>query len=482
MDCCQDVPVLSCRIVDIEKRIEPIQYTDGVLEVDAPVSIGDALIVGGAEISTTTGRINMPAKTLVNGAPLLSDAFTGLSLPANTKISGYYPVTEQYYYYYTAASGNAIYEGYILNGQPQPVGSRTAASNQRCFSFIVPEDSILTSLSVLFTYPPGSYGTTIASGFLDVMDTNLAVYYTGVYFEVPASSSGRGFVENQFEYLVRKGDSVAVYIQRNPTLFGASTAFATLGFKVAPPQSLTSTRFMSSITPMLSSPTTVNRFPANGILSSIANRPTHIMEQLERLQAGQPIHGRPLTPHDYQTRMKAGRTYDDLEKVLMFFFGEKRDGSFVDISSSTSFNNSQRLQQDYGWQGIQVSHDDIGSMVVETDADYLSLDRCPVPAFEAFAPTLATRKFGFVTVGHDGDGDAQSVIGNALQYHGYARIFTDVLVAKSADHAVREDWFAHLGVVDPNTLQKIREHPENTEGTTSARCLAIIRMLFDYRF
>lgn len=499
MDCCQDIPTLSCLMVDIEKRITPLQFSNQVLTVDIPITVQDSLDVGGATISVENDHINLPARTLVNGAPLLSSAFENdiFPLPINTMIDGYFPITEQYYYYFTATNGSFQYNGYILNGQPTSVSTRVSNSNQRCFSFVAPEDCVLTSLTFLLTFVPGNYGTSpIASVMVDVMDTNMSVYYTGVYIDVPAPSSNtldRMFVETQFQYYVQKGDSVAVWVQRNILAMETRTAFATLGFKVLPPQSLATLAcsFFDWKTTITHSQT-----PFNNILNSIINRPIHIVDQLEILQTcGKLYYGRKLTNMDYKQRLSVQEPiYDDQEQFVLFFCN-KKSGWCMDISSS--FENTKNLREEHSWQGVLIGDrndredvidmnddeflDNMSQLDFPLHMDYLSMDfeeDMNGMSIEKVLSVIDKYKFAVVTFRHNGDPDMQSIIGNALIYSDYRYLFVNVLVEKGKESNVLENWYAHPDFIDPQMIQRIQEHPSNNEFMSSQTCIQLLQQLF----
>lgn len=503
-NCCQDVPKLACSTENIMKRIEPIDYINGILTVNSPLNVSDSLSIGGAQMSVLKDHINLPARTLINGVPLLSDAFLDdvISLPTSTKIDGYFPITEQYYYFYTATDGTLVYTGYIVNGLETPVSTRTAAQDPRAYSFVAPEDCVLSSLKFLYTFQAGSYtGTSpIASVLIDVVDTNLVVYYTGFYMDVPAPSSntiGRVFVEQDFEYFVRKGDSVGVWVQDNVLVSGSIAPYAVLGYKILPPQTLLSSPSMfQGLKQML--PTSYNRFPFNNIMNSMANRPTNINDQIAFLRSAKTsseIYGRSMTTYDFEARLNMNRSSVDHAGIALFFSKNKPDGWYIDLSSS--FNNTEKMETQYNWKGILmgpteptdqrsssfyvnenflspdiITQCNLSSSIV----DYLSIDiDDPTHVFEIiekFTPVLDQYKFSFVTVRHDFNQDIQSKAAYLLFSYGYTRIFTNVIIRYNG---TCEDWYAHPHVLDSSLLERISEHYRNHFNIQFQECVDIIK-------
>lgn len=473
--CCQDISKLSCSVVDILKRIQPIQYTsDDILLLDSPVSVEDAMSVGGAEVSIVGNHINLPARTLINGVPLLSDAFTNdiLSLPLTTKINGYYPITEQYYYYFNAQEGSFSYKGYIVNGRTYPVNVRTATQDPHGFSFIVPENCVLTSLKLLYVMKPGIFATpTDATIFIDVVDTNLNPYYTGVFLTIPKpASNSRTFVETQFEYYVQKGDSVAVWVQGDAQFLGSITPFAILGFRVLP---------------------TGTPLPSTQPSSLYASEPYPTSGPFFNM-----LYGVSMRASDYNTRLLSAaenRSSAYQDGFAYFFSNQKTEGTFVDISES--FRNTQTLETDYQWKGVLVgptSADRILSIQVSPNAlspdlltqyempthiDFLSFDLKDVfPAFDTLIPVLSHFQFGFATIRHNDDPNVRMETRDSMLVHGYTRVFTDVLMVSDKNGwTAMEDWYAHPDIADAILIQKIVEHPDNKENIHFTACAEILK-------
>lgn len=495
--CCQNVSQFACSIVGILQRIVPIQYTsDGVLFIDAPVSVEDALSIGGAEISVVGNHLNLPARTLINGVPLLSDAFLQdiISLPLTTKINGYYPITEQYYYYFNAQEGSFSYGGYIVNGKSSPVNVRTASRDPHGFSFIVPENCVLTSLKVLYVLKSGIFGSpTSASIFIDVVDTNLNPYYTGVFLTIPKpAASSRTLVETEFEYFVQKGDSVAVWVQGDAQFLGAVTPFAILGFKVLPtgtPLSLVAPQDPFYTSPLRAKvePSLYNRFPFNNILNTIAQQPIQLEDQFRILRSGATgIYGRSLTPSDYNTRLfsnSENRALAHQDGFAYLFSHEKtEEGTFLDVS--LSFRNTRILETQYHWKGVLVSStksisvDKLVQHDMPAQMDFLSFDLVDLSVFETLLPVFSHFQFGFASIRHNDDPDARARTREVMLSHGYTRLFANVLMLSDrGDWTAMEDWHAHPDIVDPVLLQTIVEHPDNTENILFTTCAEIVKTI-----
>lgn len=500
-NCCQDISSITCSAVDIQKRIEPIEYINNNLVIDSFISVKDSLSIGGAEMSIVNDKINLPAKTLVNGTPLLADAFTNdiIPLPTNTIIDGFFPITEQFYYFYTATDGIFNYKGYIVNGQETPAATRTASQVPRGYSFLVPEDCVLTSLKFVFTFDPGSYSATtpIASVLIDVLDTNLVVYYTGFYMEVPAPTSktiGKAFAEQQFEYFVRKGDCVGVWVDSS-VFSGTNTAYAVLGFKVLPPQALLTNIYIQNLK-QASDTSSFNRFPFNNIMNSMANRPQNIYDQIAILRSAKSsseIYGRPLTANDFDARYN--NLSVDHAAIAFFFSKRKEDGWYIDMSSS-SFEKTENMESKYKWQGILIgkseldnprplsfyiaddllSLETIGQYHVPSVVDYLSFDISDplvfLDVFEKFTSIVDNHMFRFITVRHDLNYDIQSRAAHLFFSYGYTRIFTDIIIPHNQSS---EDWYSHPSTVDPILLDRISEHYRNHFGIQFSECVEIIQ-------
>lgn len=518
--CCQEISRVSCSIVDINKRIQPIQYTtDGILFIDSPVEISNGLSIGGATMSIVGNHINLPAKTLINGVPLLSDAFRNniISLPITTKINGYYPITEQYYYFYNVDSSSSSttftqYRGYIRNGNSFPVNVRTATQTPQGFSFIVPEDCVLTSLKVLYVLRR-TFGVNPPSNaiiYIDVVDTNLNPYYTGVFLTItkPAANS-RTFIEAEFEYYVQKGDSVAVWVEGDNGGTGSAstqsvTPFLILGYKVLPTGvPLTSIfhdpSYLHAPPRPKVEPSPYNRFPFNNIMNSIAQRPIQFQDQLKILNSSTPstgIYGRKLTPADYHARLSffnknRANAFQDI--FAYCFSNQKTNGTFVDFSKL--YWNTLTLETQYPWKGILVGENEplskrpysvhtvgpLSQMILDehempSNIDYLSFDLDdPLPVFEDFILVLQYIKFGFMTMRHNNNDEVRIRTRDVMLSHGYSKIFTDIVIGtNNGEWVATEDWYAHPDIADPIMIQQVVDHPDNVEKIEPSICEKIL--------
>lgn len=470
--CCEDIPQITCAVVDIQKRTEPIGYTNNILVINSSFSVEDQLSVGGATMSAQNNTpIDLPARTLINGVPLLSDAFRNdvISLPENTMIDGYFPITEQYYYFCTAKDGVSFARGYILNGEESFATRRSEIGDPRAFSFVAPEDCVLTSLQFLYTFQPtGTYSGTIASVLIDVLDTNYSVYYTGFYMDVPAptsSTTDRVFAEKEFEYFVRKGDSVGVWVESRIVQLNTASAFAVLGFKVLPPQT-SSLSYTSDMKSTLTNP----YFPFHSIMNLFTNRPTNIHDQLAILRSApssSDIYGRTLTPQDFEERSQTSDVVVSHAEMAFFFSGNNPNRWYMDVS--LSFKNTQLMESRYKWQGLQVGTDTILSLEtldqhnVPSVVDYLSFDISdPTTALgmlDSIAEIMVARcKFRFATIRHDLDQDIQFKSAHLFYTHQYIRIFTCLLLYPDQ---TCEDWYADPTQLDLAFLERISEHHHN---------------------
>ena len=277
--------------------------------------------------------------------------------------------------------------------------------------------------------------------FIDVVDTNLNPYYTGVFLTIPKpAASSRTLVETEFEYFVQKGDSVAVWVQGDAQLLGSVTPFAILGFKVLPTGTPLSsvgldTFFTSPPHPKVE-PSIYNRFPFNNIMNTIAQRPISFENQLNILHSGNTsgIYGRSLTQSDYNARLSAMENRASLYRdgSVYLFSQQKTEGTFLDVSSL--FQNTRTLETQYHWKGVHVNAGAI--LNVETldqhnmpsIVDYLSLDlHDPIATLEMIdniSEIMVDRcQFRFATIRHDLDPDIQFKSVNLFFSHKYIRIF-----------------------------------------------------------
>lgn len=316
--CCQELQDIKCSIPDINERIAPIEYINNNLVVNTTVSVKTNFTIGGAGISTETGHLDLPARTLINGVPLLSDAFLTdvINLPSDTISNGYFPTIEQYFYFFMASNTttdlNPSPNGYIINGTTSTTGTPTV--DMRAFPFIAPEDCVLTSLKLIYIIVPGTGLSTPGNGrvSLDVIDQNLNPFFTGISYDIVAASSNScTLFQSQFEYYLRKGDSVGIYVNGSASESnGGVSIYATLGFRIIP-SSLLLTNFTNT-TKMVSlrnsSVSIYNRFPFNKIMNFHRRFPISFEEQLEMLRLKQfsteKLYGRKLTTQDYELRSK----------------------------------------------------------------------------------------------------------------------------------------------------------------------------------
>lgn len=519
--CCQDIPDIACAIVGINERIVPLEYTDNTLIIDSPLLVENTLTIGGAVISMTDGHINLPAKTLVNGAPLMSSAFETINLPDNTMIDGHQPITEHYYYYFTALKGAQTLDGYIVNGYPNTVGKFSPSKQIQPtygFSFTAPEDCVLTSLKVLCvlqtTSPNPSPAPTNISIVLDVMDTLLNTYYTGVLLEIPSpSANSRNFVETVFEYPVFKGDAAGVYVVGSTDTLGTISVFATLGYKMLPPPSVMSatpsttySRFQS-----IHEEPQHNRFPFNNIMNTQRQAPLHFEDKLRMLSSSPPqinrsqIYGQKLTFYDYDRRLSPLQKSSLNPGQPNEFSGafSKQDiiasllcgggGYYIDFSSS-DHNDTTELAEAYTWKGILIGRDkperplslciqavedmdyfDIFSQNnVPPYIDYLSLDVRETgwaqDTLQNFAPIILNGhyRFGVIVVRHDKSLLAIK-LGNDIVPH-YKKVFTGVQVDEAQQ--VFEDWYVCPNLLHPAILKMMAQ--QDTNGIRWAACKDII--------
>ena len=92
MNLCQNSTQAQCSVSDILNRIEPIQYEDGVLVINSPVSINFSTIyINDQPISVNNDILNFPLSTTIDYEPLKDPPFTGdtLELPRQTTINNY---------------------------------------------------------------------------------------------------------------------------------------------------------------------------------------------------------------------------------------------------------------------------------------------------------------------------------------------------------------------------------------------------------
>ena len=510
---CQNLQTIKCSIPTILERIEPIDYVDNTLVVNSQISVEKSITIGDAEISILNNQLNLPEKTLINGVPLISDAFTNdvISLPTNTIINGYSPTIEQYFYFFMSSASasdlNPNPNGYIINGRVETVSAPTV--DLRGFPFIAPEDCVLTSFQVVYIVMPGaSQGTPPRNGYisLDIVDSNLNPFFTGIsYTIVGPTADSRTFLESQFEYYLKKGDSVGVYVKgaSQSNLVGIFV-YATLGYRIIPPALLTTSsaeiasfRYLSSFQSSV-----YHRFPFNDIMNLRSQFPITFEDQLEKVRMSKNFHseelyGRVLTSQDYEQRSNITIPQYQSQMVL-FFTQEKQNGWFIDFSST--FENTKRLEKDYGWKGLffgMESTTEFSSRYhnyqnLKTGdyqelfrhyqlpffLDYLSLDEQDMEQqnklFDYLIPIFTHYSFAVITVRHNANPNIQSKIGNVLVFYNYTRIFSNVQSYNETNEWIpMEDWYVHTSFLHPSMTQWIQEHSDNKD-ILPETCLEIL--------
>jgi hypothetical protein len=513
-NCCQELPEITCEVVDINKRIFPLQFEDNTLIVNSPMKIENNLTIGGATISIGVGEnINLPARTLINGVPLISQAFATdvIQLPSNTIFNGYIPTTEQFFYFFTASSSSSLtssYNGYIINGRNFPTNGNPTV-DLRGFPFIAPEDCVLTSFKMLYVLSPGSFGTPgNASISLIVMDSNMNTFFTGVSYAITEpSSNSRTFLESQFEYYVKKGDSVGVYVSGTSQAGGSGGVcpFATLGYRIIPPGLLTSLQKISRLKSLRTQPSSLyNRFPFNNLMNFRRKFPISFEEQLDIIQSNRTnsgvLYGRKLTTQDYESlEIKQ-------DHVVFLLTNKKESGLYLDISGY--FFNTLKLETQHGWAGLLIGNDEEKSYETERSAstyfsgnlsrldylelleqhnmpkhiDYFSFDIENANAFDAFEkllPILDHYTFGVVSIRHTENSNVQSITCKMFLHYNYMLIFHNVLTEQDSKWRVSETWYVHPDLLQPQIIQKIKEHPENTGKIPWSKCMKIINSIIN---
>lgn len=519
--CCRNIKQIKCSTVKINERIVPIQYINDTLVVEAPMFINNNLSIGDAIISTENGIIDLPAKTLVNGTPLISDAFTNISLPPETIIDGYVPTTEQYFYFFTTdyTRLNYQYTGYLLNGTDGSTLEYLTVS-LNTFPFIAPEDCVLTSFKLIYICVPDPDDTPPSDGYisLEVLDTELNTFFTGISYNViEPSPDSRTVFETQFEYYLKKGDSVGLYISGTAGSPGGPergglAVYATLGYRVIPPTLLSSmTRPHSKFLNKTLQMPRYNRFPFNNLMNFQSKFPISFEDQLEIISTrdSKNIYGRPLTEKDYQLRMELNKpsvaycilvgpdyifnpfTTAKQDATTFLFTNQKQEGYFIDFSPQ--HQNTLVLEIQKQWKGFLFGTDqektllyqeqrpssfyfandlvqvDYQQVLSELDApkyiDYLSFDLDSMKMahlYNNFLHVFEEYEFGFITLRHDGDYNIQSRLGNILITHQYIRIFTNIMIKTENKWKVSEDWYIHKNLLEETIVKCILEHPDNT--------------------
>lgn len=512
--CCQDIQDIQCSIPAIQERIVPIDFINNTMVVDSAISVENTLTIDGAEISTETGHIDIPARTLLNGVPLLSDAFLSqvINLPTDTILNGYAPTIEQYFYFFTATSStfllNFAPNGYMINGLTITTGTPTV--DMRAFPFIAPEDCVLTSFKLLYVVSPGISGNA-GNGrvSLDLIDKNFNPFFTGIAYDIIApSNDSRTFFQSQFEYYLQKGDSVGIYVSGSAQFNGGVSIYATLGYRVIPPSLLSSSINISRHTMLRNSPSLsslYNRFPFNQLMNFQRQNPISFEDQVDIIRSqdndSKQIYGRSLTTQDYELRSMIPKDGPSVyQDAIAFLLNNlKVGGSFIDFS--IYHKNTKQLEQDHDWTGIlfavndknlqerdyYISGDltkmDYHTIFVENNMpnciDYLSFDmedpELARDTFEILFPMLNLYKFNFITIRHDGDPNVQSRTGNILLMYQYVRLFFNIMVETKNEWKVSEDWYVHPDLITSFPfIEKIITHPENVDNLRSTTCINII--------
>jgi hypothetical protein len=521
--CCQDLQEIKCSIPDIQNRISPIEYVNGVLVVNTSISVETSLTIGGAQISTETGHINLPTRTLINGVPLLSGAFATdvINLPTNTMFNGYAPTTEQYFYFFTSSNSsfdlNPNPVGYMINGTS--LATRAPSVDLRGFPFIAPENCVLTSLKLMYIIVPGSGPITQPTNgliSLDVVDKNLNPFFTGISYTIipPLASSSRTSLQSQFEYYLQKGDSVGIYVSGSAAQFGGGVCiYATLGYKIIPPTLLLAPLKAPTQKSLRQSNTSslYNRFPFNNIMNSYRKTPVRFEDQLDALQSNKnsshALYGRTLTSQDYELRSTIPKgiptAYQD--SVAFIFNNSKQEGYFIDFSSK--HQNTLQLEKKCDWTGLlfgaseqqeerplsvhipddptSIDYDEVFRQnSAPTTIDFLSFDLddpyIACNTFERFFSIFDSYTFNFVVVKHNGDPNIQSRTGNILLFYQYTRLFVNVMIEKDHEWIVSEDWYVHPDLIASyGFIQEIIDNVDNIDNILSTKCVQIISSAYN---
>lgn len=244
MDFCQKYIEVNCSISDILNRIEPIEFIDGVLVVGSNILVGSqSIYINDKEINTTEGVLDLPQDSTIDNQPLDGPPFTGdtLELPTYTTIDGYTITTTNYTYFYNIQTSSFFKESdnYLVGTPLKPEDFSYTIYNltNAQFPFIAPQDCILTSL--IFTFVGGVWGNvdyTDATAYIDVIDTNGNITYTGISATIPVCPpQTRYYAETKFEYTLSKDHAVGIRFDYDAPFLTAFNygcgQFATLGYK-----------------------------------------------------------------------------------------------------------------------------------------------------------------------------------------------------------------------------------------------------------
>jgi hypothetical protein len=493
--CSQNVQDISCSLVAIHDRLVPIDYENNILNISTPIVVEKQLLIDSALIVNNDSVLDLPAKTLINGVPLISDAFSTISLPSETMWNGYTPTIEQYFNFFMSSSStflNIAPNGYMINGTIETISS--PVSDLRGFPFIAPEDCVLTSFKVYYILTAGTFGTP-GDGYisLDVVDTNSNPFFTGISYNIikPASNS-QTFYESQFEYFVKKGDSVGVYVSGTSQFQGGVSVYAVLGYRIIPPSLLSSEFPLKTSFRAQSERSPYNRFPFNSIMNFHAQVPIRFEDQLEIISSHQEnLYGRSLTKEDYDLRCVLPRTGSSAKQDAIVFLlnNYKQNGYYIDFSIERQ--NTFLLEKDYGWKGLvlnplEQNNNDykivLSQQEIPSVVDYLSFDwedgQETLQLFEMFFPILDSYQFHVLTIRHENDPNVQSRTGNILLLYQYVILFKNIMIKRNDCWSISEDWYVHPALLLPEVLEKITSHPENHENIHSTKCVEILSSIF----
>lgn len=239
---CQVVENLRCSVSSILARIIPIAYTDNLLTINSPLSVGAFLGIDGINIGGENGVLSLPEGTTVGGVPLLSPHYVDgvYVLPVKTNIDGYRVLNTHYFHFFTSTLLPSIYffqNGGFLDNYGQNDGIYPGN-----YPFLVPRNCTLTSLrfSMVITAVAsgGSPTSNITSTTATIYTTSTLGVSTNTGISVVISSpsplpvNSRNYVETTFQYPVVKGTSIGIKVQFTGTVsteVGIS-AFAVLGY------------------------------------------------------------------------------------------------------------------------------------------------------------------------------------------------------------------------------------------------------------
>lgn len=235
--CCNEIVDMKCAVRNILQRITPIQFKDGVLIVDSPLSAIDSISIGDVPIGGANGVLQLPQGTTVGGVQLLSPLYIDniYTLPSKTIINNFPILNTNYFYFYTVNNRTTppvFTTGCFINNNTSS-NSVSSTSFVPNYPFVVPDDCILTSL--LFSLViDGSGASTItnATATLYTMSPTNIVTNTGISSTIPTSPiNSRNFASVSFQYAVPASHRVGVRVSFTGTTTSVITSFATLGYK-----------------------------------------------------------------------------------------------------------------------------------------------------------------------------------------------------------------------------------------------------------